>query len=60
MNAAMERNKAMNYLLRVENLCKDKILDNISFNVEWSEMTAVMGPSGSGKSTLLYKYCRNG
>ena len=44
----------MEELLRVEKLCKDHILDQISFVLEQGEMTAVMGPSGSGKSTLLY------
>lgn len=54
MNVVTERNKIMEYLLKVEELCKDNILDHITFNMDWGEMTAVMGPSGSGKSTLLY------
>ena len=41
----------MNYLLKVESLCKENILDKVTFNVEWGEMVAVMAPSGSGKST---------
>lgn len=44
----------MDKLLRVENLCKEQILDHISFEITRGEMVAVMGPSGSGKSTLLY------
>lgn len=31
-------------LLRVENLCKDQILNNVSFAIEKGEMVAVMGP----------------
>ena len=44
----------MQDLLKVENLCKQNILNNISFSVYKGEMIAIMGPSGSGKSTLLY------
>lgn len=41
-------------ILRVENLSKEGILSQITFEMERGEMLAVMGPSGSGKSTLLY------
>ncbi len=44
----------MNELLKVSNLRKGQILNDISFELARGEMTAIMGPSGSGKSTLLY------
>lgn len=44
----------MKKILRVENLTKENILHQITFDMEQGEMLAVMGPSGSGKSTLLY------
>ena len=49
-------------LLRVENIKKSfdgvTVLDGVSFNVEKSEVIAVLGRSGCGKSTLLR--CING
>jgi polar amino acid transport system ATP-binding protein len=44
-------------MLRVHNLFKSidgqKILDNISFELQKGEIIAITGPSGGGKSTLL-------
>lgn len=44
-------------MLRVENLCfqygRQRVLSDISFQLEHGEILAVLGPNGSGKSTLL-------
>src|SRR5262245_26323671 len=52
----------MSHLISVNNLHKSfgdaAALRGISFDVEVSELTAIIGPSGCGKSTLLR--CLNG
>lgn len=47
----------MGYLLELDNIGKvfeqEKVLENISFNVNEGEMIAIVGESGSGKTTIL-------
>lgn len=47
----------MNKILQVENLNKSfgklKVLDNLSFNVQFGDIYGFLGPNGAGKSTSL-------
>lgn len=47
----------MDYILEVKNLTKkigqNKILDNISFNIEKNKIIGLVGKNGAGKTTLL-------
>ena len=44
-------------ILEVEHICKSfegtKVLKDISFSLEESEVVSIIGSSGSGKTTLL-------
>ena len=44
----------MKKLLRVENLSKEQILHQISFDMEPGEMLAVMGPSGNRRCSITW------
>jgi len=54
-----QRKKLYHSALSVETLsfsypgAKEKVLDNISFNVQAGERVAVIGPNGAGKTTLM-------
>jgi Fe-S cluster assembly ATP-binding protein len=39
-------------VLRLENVCFNKILKGISFDIRENELAVITGPNGSGKSTL--------
>lgn len=45
----------MEEVVKVENLFKQGILDNIELSIYKNEMVGIMGPSGCGKSSLLYQ-----
>lgn len=52
-----QKNPPPDYLLRVEDLShkfgREKVLENINFNVRAGDAFAIIGPSGCGKTTLL-------
>lgn len=57
MNREDNKIKELNSKIRIENISKsfdgDKIIDNISINVEEGELISILGPSGCGKSTIF-------
>lgn len=57
MNREDNKIKELNSKIRIENISKsfdgDKIIDNISINIEEGELVSILGPSGCGKSTIF-------
>lgn len=53
----LEFDNRLDSKIRIENISKsfdgDKIIDNISINVEEGELVSILGPSGCGKSTIF-------
>ncbi|MED9947076.1 MAG: ABC transporter ATP-binding protein [Peptacetobacter hiranonis] len=55
--SSLDSDNRLDSKIRIENISKsfdgDKIIDNISINVEEGELVSILGPSGCGKSTIF-------
>ena len=56
-DSSLDSDNRLDSKIRIENISKsfdgDKIIDNISINVEEGELVSILGPSGCGKSTIF-------